>query len=299
MNESDITLCGHGGGNPRTIRMDKYLSQRYKQTAPNGKHKGVICVRRFKKMDDLHRIQFHDTYKTILGRNIYSQDLRKYCYKPYSNGKYYSDCSSSVCLTLAKIGFKIDALNTEGIYYSDLFENVPVKISNGHILNPEILKVADFLEFVGNDPDRPQQIGHVEAVYEIFGSSPDPKPSEDVRKYQKFLNDYYSRILDTAGVGRLVVDGEYGEITRAASVAIWKFMANKYYDASLTIGNSNFLTACKAVAAKMTDEEVDKHATLRKIQSGILAGRGFNSLTAFRKGKGVSSPADTWYALFN
>lgn len=47
--EKDITLCGHGSGTPSTKNMYTYLESRYKSIAPNGKHKGVIAVRRLKK----------------------------------------------------------------------------------------------------------------------------------------------------------------------------------------------------------------------------------------------------------
>lgn len=74
--EKDITLCGHGSGTPSTKNMYTYLESRYKSIAPNGKHKGVIAVRRLKKITDSGRKKFHDTYKTILGRNSYNQSLR-------------------------------------------------------------------------------------------------------------------------------------------------------------------------------------------------------------------------------
>lgn len=157
--EKDITLCGHGSGTPSTKNMYTYLESRYKSIAPNGKHKGVIAVRRLKKITDSGRKKFHDTYKTILGRNSYNQSLRSYVYTPYK-GKYYSDCSSSGCATFKKIGYSVPLLNTAGIYTSSLFETVPVKIKNGHITNPEILKVGDAILFVGTDPSRPKQIGH-------------------------------------------------------------------------------------------------------------------------------------------
>lgn len=73
--------------------------------------------------------------------------------------------------TFKKIGYNVSLLNTAGIYNSNLFETVPVTIKNGHILNPEILKVGDCILFIGNDPSRPLQIGHVEYVYEISNSS--------------------------------------------------------------------------------------------------------------------------------
>ena len=133
--------------------------------------------------------------------------------------------------------------------------------------------------------------------------TPTPSYTDKVKAYQKWLNANYLQILKTAGVGQLVVDGQYGAKTRAASVAVWKYMANKYYGSVLTIGNDNFLTYCKQVAAKMTDAEIAKHYTLQEIKNGVLAGRGFDSVKAFQSAKGMSATgkmnADTWYALFN
>lgn len=174
--EKDIALCGHGSGTPSTKNMYTYLESRYKSIASNGKHKGVIAVRRLKKITNSGRKKFHDTYKTILGRNSYNQSLRSYAYTPYK-GKYYSDCSSSGCATFKKIGYNVPLLNTAGIYTSSLFETVPVKIKNGHITNPEILKVGDAILFVGSDPSRPKQIGHVEFIYSINKETTTTKPS--------------------------------------------------------------------------------------------------------------------------
>ena len=134
---------------------------------------------------------------------------------------------------------------------------------------------------------------------------PDPEPSyaEKVIAFQKWLNANYLQILRTAGVGQLVVDGDYGAKTRAAALGVWKYMANKYYGATLTIGNDNFLTYCKQIAAKMTDAEIAKHYTLQEIKNGVLAGRGFGTIKAFQKAKGLSETgqmdAATWFALFN
>lgn len=167
--EKDITICGHGSGRPSTKNLYTYTATRYAQKASNGKHKGIVAVRRFKGLTDKDRAKFHDTYKTILGRNYYSQSLRAYVYKPYTNGRYYSDCSSSGIATLAKMGVRFPYyLNTAGIYTNDdFFEDVPVKIKDGHITNPEVLEVADAILYIGNDPARPKQIGHVEWVYAV------------------------------------------------------------------------------------------------------------------------------------
>lgn len=168
--EKEITICGHGSGTPSTKNMWTYLESRYQQKASNGLRKGAVAVVRRKGMtDDLGRA-FSETYKGILGRNVYSQNLRTYVYSPYSNGKYYSDCSSSGDATFTKIGLGTSWLNTVGMYTSALFEKLEVKIQNGHIQNPEILQQGDAILFAGNDPTRLLQIGHVEYVYHIPAS---------------------------------------------------------------------------------------------------------------------------------
>jgi GH24 family phage-related lysozyme (muramidase) len=190
MTEKDITICGHGSGTPSYKNMYTYFESRYNSIASNGKHKGIVAVRRLKNMTDAKREIFKQQYASIIGRNIYSQNLREYCYTMYK-GKYYSDCSSSGIKTYEKCGFSFPwTLNTAGIYESNLFETVPVIIKNGHITNPEILKVGDALLFVGNDPKRPLQIGHVEYVYNI----PNTKP--EYPKWVKSGSDWYYRIAE-------------------------------------------------------------------------------------------------------
>ena len=43
-------------------------------------------------------------YGTLIGRNLYSQPLRDYCFRKYKDGNYYSDCSSSICYTYQEAG---------------------------------------------------------------------------------------------------------------------------------------------------------------------------------------------------
>lgn len=104
---------------------------------------------------------------------------------------------------------------------------------------------------------------------------PAPVVTDNVKQFQMFLNNNYTNVLNQAGVGQLLVDGEYGPKTRAAAVAVFKYMANKYYNASLSIKSSLFLGGCQKVSEKMTDAEVVKHPTLDYLLQGILAGRGF------------------------
>lgn len=171
MTESKIIICGHGSGKPRTANLKSYNQSRYDSFAPNGKRKGLVCVRRFKEMTDGGRKKFTAKYSEILGRNYYSQPLRQYVYRPYGNN-YYSDCSSSLCATLQEIGYSVGLLNTAGIYNSALFETIPAEIKEGHITNPDCLKVGDFLLYRGENPERPEQIGHVEGIYSMPSKMP-------------------------------------------------------------------------------------------------------------------------------
>ena len=109
-------------------------------------------------------------YATLIGRNIYSQSLRDYCFKKYKDGNYYSDCSSSICYTYKEAGEGFGILNTAGIYQSSKLTTVAEPIING-VPDVYCLRVGDMLEFAGTDASRPLKIGHVEMVYSIDGDS--------------------------------------------------------------------------------------------------------------------------------
>ena len=111
-------------------------------------------------------------YGEILGRNKYSQPRRDYCYKKYSDGKYYSDCSSSISYAYKEAGYSFGILNTVGMYQSKKLVDVPVTIKNGIIQNPEVLREGDMLLFAGTDTSRAYAgyVGHVEMVAKISGS---------------------------------------------------------------------------------------------------------------------------------
>lgn len=189
--EKDITIAGHGSGNPSTKNMYTYNSNRYASKASNGLRKGVVAVRRLKKLTDAKRKEYQSMYRSILGRNYYNQNLRDYVYNKYKDGNYYSDCSSSICATYRQIGYtEVPMLNTAGIYENSLFETVPVVIKNGHIMNPEILKVGDCILYVGSDPKRPLQIGHVETVYKMPDTKTDWERQSD-GSWKYLLNGSY------------------------------------------------------------------------------------------------------------
>lgn len=153
-----------------------------------------------------------------------------------------------------------------------------------------------------------------------YDGTPEPEPApagrtcaDAVKDLQNFMNGNYEKIIGK----KLKTDGVYGTKTRAAAVAVWKYMANKYYNAGLTVGNENFFQSSRLASAKMTDAEVAKHPTLGIIIQGVLAGKGYytakldgicgaKTQAAVKKlqkaGKipedGSMDP-DTWFMLFN
>ena len=114
-----------------------------------------------------------NVYKQCLGRNIYSQDgnKRECAFTPYKDGKYYSDCSSSVRLAYkrANVGLNNIGGNTVSMYGNG--RKVECNIVNGIPTNVSALRVGDILLFAGNDTSRKsyEYVGHVEMVYAING----------------------------------------------------------------------------------------------------------------------------------
>lgn len=131
-------------------------------------------------------------YNTILGRNYYSQPKRNYCFTKYTDGKYYSDCSSSISYCYRKAGYDFGILNTVGMYQSTKMTDVPVQIKNGKIQNPEVLRVGDMLLFAGTDVSRASAgyVGHVEMVHTINGNTVTICGHGSGKPSKKNMNDY-------------------------------------------------------------------------------------------------------------
>lgn len=320
-----VTLAGHGSGRPSKKDMNTYCKGR------QSKGRGLVEVRRYKNITDAQRKLMHDYYKEILGRNYYNQNRRLYCYKKYSDGKYYSDCSSSICKTAERAGIPgVGSLNTAGMHYNmDKVENVI--IVNGIIQNPEVLKSGDALMFKGSDSSRPLGIGHTEMVYEIHktdtgsNSATPVTPSKpttttnndsNVKKGQKWLNKNYGETIKKYCGAELEEDGSYGTKSRAAAVCVWKDLCNRKYGAKLDPSNSNFLDGCKKVAKNVTIKK-GASGTLVYLIEFILSARGYyfgamdaefgsgleSSIKSFQKERGLTADgivgANTWFTLFN
>ena len=118
-----------------------------------------------------------DAYSIILGRNLYSQDAvkRECCFTKYKDGKYYSDCSSSIRLAYkrANIGVSNVGGNTVGMYQNKALRTVSCAIKSGVPTDASKLRVGDMLLFAGNDNSRAYAdfVGHVEMIYKIVGNT--------------------------------------------------------------------------------------------------------------------------------
>lgn len=121
---------------------------------------------------DARRLKVRDKYREILGRNHYSQSKRNYCYRKYTDGKYYSDCSSSVSYAYKEAGEGFGIMRTTDMFSSIKFADVSVVIEKGQIKNPEVLRIGDMLLFAGTRTSRKAwgYVGHVEMVGEISPS---------------------------------------------------------------------------------------------------------------------------------
>ena len=118
--------------------------------------------------------------KPALGRNIYSQDgaKRECAFKPYKDGKYYSDCSSFVrwlyrllAIALAIADLMNIGSNTEAIIRNKKLREIPCGIKNGIPTDISALRVGDMFMFRGNNPNRTRFVGHIEIVSAIKGTS--------------------------------------------------------------------------------------------------------------------------------
>ena len=223
---TNVVLAGHGSGTPSTKGMNAYCTTR------QAKGRGLVEVLR-EDLTDKQRQQMHDLYKMILGRNIYSQSLRLYCYTKY-NGKYYSDCSSSICKTAEKVGVpNVGTLNTAGMH-NNWKKVTDVVIKNGIIQNPEVLKVGDALMFKGSDPSRPLQIGHTEMVYEINGKTAASATPAATSSKKDIIKAGQMHANNFAGAG-LVVDGVRGTLTKKAGIMAVQTALNLDFKAGLKV----------------------------------------------------------------
>lgn len=126
---------------------------------------------------NIKRQKVVNEYKKLLGRNIYSQNMikRECVFDKYKDGKYYSDCSSSVrwAYSMANIGLRYIGGNTVGIYSSPQGKAVNTPIKNGVPTNVKDLRVGDCLMFAGTNTSRAKwdYCGHIEMVYAINGNT--------------------------------------------------------------------------------------------------------------------------------
>lgn len=91
--------------------------------------------------------------KVMIGRNEYSMNINKRvcALTPYSDGKYYSDCSSFASACFMAGGHDVGWNNTSSFCTNNLFYTVPITQSGQNIVNPDkVLKPADVIVWPGH-----------------------------------------------------------------------------------------------------------------------------------------------------
>ena len=252
------------------------------------------------------RVKVRDMYRKIIGRNIYSQRLRNYCYTPYKDGRYYSDCSSSVSYAYKQAGEGFGIMRTTDMYASAKFEDVPVVIEKGQIKNPDVLQIGDMLLFAGSDAGRKKwgYVGHVEMVGEISAGkvilyghgSGNPKKHDMVSycrtrynsrtgntplgrklllKVRRFIRDDSTQ-TPAPDTDRILKKGDKGEAVKAMQQALmkagWSFPR---YGAdgdfgSETEANVKGFQRTEGLPVTGIYDEATRAALMRKIGAGLV-----------------------------
>jgi len=146
-----------------------------------------------------------EKFQTIIGINKYSHPLRDYCFNPYTDGKTYSDSSSSIAYSYAAAGLGFGDMDEVGMYQTDKFVDVDVIIRSGVIRNPEVLRVGDILFFAGTDDSRRyvnfcnnvEMIYHIDDEILICGHSSGLPSLKELNKYCK--SRYHRRTATALG----------------------------------------------------------------------------------------------------
>jgi len=109
----------------------------------------------------------------------------------------------------------------------------------------------------------------------LYDNTPSRKPYTDsVKRGQGFLNQAFQTAVLASCSALLDVDGDYGEKTRDACLAVWKYYANHQCDANLTLSNHNYGDSCREVAKKMQIRKGDTNVIVYVVQI-ILAAKGY------------------------
>lgn len=236
-----------------------------------------------------------------------------------------SDCSAGVLAICKAVGYRLGIQEMKDIN------------QNGYTgTQREILKKAGFKDITDNAVLRSEDYlyrGDI-LLYEfkhtatcitdgdkvkVVSSAPVTKEEENltnVGRGQQWLNSNYGSLVKEATGSLLDVDNEYGDHSRRAAVAVWKYVVNKKFGTNLTPSNENFLESCKEAAGKALIR-LGSVGTLTYIAQFILAAKGYytgkmdadygsgtyNAVVKFQKDKGLEADgiigSDTWYALFN
>lgn len=102
--------------------------------------------------------------------------------------------------------------------------------------------------------------------------------SKSIRAWQKLMNDRYPEILKVFCGAELEEDGEFGEKSKAAAIAVWKYIMNEKFNTKCSIKTEGFGSRCVKAADKALIKNGSK-SPLVAVAKGILGGAGFYSRT--------------------
>ncbi len=138
----------------------------------------------------------------------------------------------------------------------------------------------------------------------------------NVAKGQEWLNEYYGETIKKHCGALLEVDGEYGQKTRAAALAVWKDLMNRKFKTDFDPSNTYFGEKCRSQASKAT-VMLNSTGTFTLICQLLLSAYGDykgamdcscgyeteKAIKSFQKTEGLTQDgacgADTWFVLFN
>lgn len=261
-------------------------------------------------------------------RDTYWQHLKASNYDPSQiTVACEADCSAGVIANVRAVGYllDIDALkNLKATYTGDMRKAFKaagflVLTESKYLNGPDYLLEGDVLlndgAHTATNVENGRYSGGTSGMNTNTGSGSN-NARNNVSDGQKWLNSNYGdKILKYCGA-KLRVDGDYGDKSRWAALAVWKDLMNRRYGTKLDPTNKNFFESCKKVASKATVSH-GSQGTFTLLVQFILSAKGFyfgamdalcgDGLTAaiksYQKSKGLEADgycgANTWYALFN
>lgn len=240
-----------------------------------------------------------------------------------------ADCSSAVAGIVKAVGYRLNleplkqinenaytgnlrlALRNAGfqVYSDTKYLNSSKDLYQGDILLYEYHHTAINL-------DNGSNVNGPGSIPDQGGGTDTSSGQRNVEKGQRWLNSNYGGLIIRSVGALLDADNDYGTKSRAAALAVWKDVVNRFHGFSLTPSNTNFGVLSKAAASKALVRKGDNGTLVYLVQFILAAnhlysgpmdasfGDGtYSGVVAFQKKHGLSADGivggNTWERLFN